>query len=347
MLIERLGYDDARARALAELPDPSTLSPARVVAVHRGRCAVLGADIDALLPLSGTLTASASQPSDLPTVGDWVAVAHREVIRHVLPRTSLLARSDGDRPGGGGHEALAANAERCLVLTSLDHDLNARRLERFVTLARAGGLLPLVVCTKGDRSADPIGEAARLSERLGGVEALVLSAVDGWGITALRSRLAPGTTSVLVGMSGVGKSTLVNLLLGEERQRTLEVRASDDRGRHATTHRELFVLDDGAMVIDLPGVRLPRLTTDAGLDDTFSDVTALARGCRFADCAHGSEPGCAVQAAIADGTLAADRLRAMRKLEREGMSAAERQARSRRIHRDYRRVVAARPRRDR
>lgn len=343
MLIERLGYDDARARALSELPDPSTLSPARVVAVHRGRCAVLGADIDALLPLAGSLTTTAGQAADLPTVGDWVAVANGEVVRHLLPRTSVLERADDD----GGREALAANAELCLILTSLDHDLNVRRVERFVALARAGGVVPLVVCTKGDRSADPVGEAAALGERLGGVEVLVLSALDGWGVPAVRARLVPGSTTVLVGMSGVGKSTLVNVLLGEERQRTLEVRAADDRGRHATTHREMFLLDDGAMVIDLPGLRLPRLTTDEGLDEAFEDVAALAGACRFADCAHGSEPGCAVQAAIAEGTLPAERLRALRKLEREGLTAAERRARSRAAHRQYRAITAQRRRRDR
>lgn len=343
MLIELLGYDDARARALSELPDPSTLSPARVVAVHRGRCAVRGADIDALLPLSGLLTATATDPADLPTVGDWVAVAGGAVIQHVLPRTSVLERADDD----GAREALAANVDRCLVLTSLDHDLNPRRVERFVALARAGDVVPIVVCTKGDRSADPIGESAALGRRLGGVETLTISAHDGWGVAALRARLVPGTTTVLVGMSGVGKSTLVNVLLGEERQRTLAVREGDDRGRHATTHRELFVLADGAMVIDLPGLRLPRLTTDAGLDEAFGDVAALAAHCRFGDCGHGSEPGCAVQEAIARGELPAERLRGLRKLEREGMSAAERRARSRAIHRHQRAISAARPRRDR
>jgi len=338
--------DDARARALSQLPDPSTLSPARVVAVHRGRYAVLGAELDALLPLAGSLTTMATHAADLPTVGDWVAVANGEVIRHLLPRTSLLERADDDGKGAG-REALAANADLCLILTSLDHDLNVRRVERFVALARAGGIVPLVVCTKGDRSPDPIGEAAALGDRLGGVETLAISALDGWGVPALRVRLTPGSTTVLVGMSGVGKSTLVNLLLGEERQRTLAVREADDRGRHATTHRELFVLEDGAMVIDLPGLRLPRLTTDEGLDETFEDVATLASGCRFADCAHEAEPGCAVQAAIATGELPAERLRALRKLEREGMSAAERRARSRRMHKQYRAVVSARPRRDR
>jgi len=142
----------------------------------------------------------------------------------------------------------------------------------------------------------------------------------------------------------VGKSTLVNVLLGEERQRTLAVRESDARGRHATTHRELFALEGGALVIDTPGLRLPRMATAAGVQDAFADVAAAASRCRFGDCAHAGEPGCGVAAAIAAGELAPDRLAAMRKLEREGMSAAERRERSRAFHRRHRKEIRARTR---
>jgi ribosome biogenesis GTPase len=306
------------------------------MAVHRGRVAVHDG---ALLPVAGALQTEARSAAELPATGDWVAVRDGAAVRHVLPRRSLLARTDED----AHEEALAANVDLCLVVTSLNQDLNLRRLERFVAIARAGGVPALVVCTKGDLVADPIAQAADVAAQVG-VEALVLSAYDGWGVAALRARLEPGATSALVGMSGVGKSTLVNLLLGEERQRTLEVREKDARGRHATTHRELFALDGGALLIDTPGLRLPRMASAAGVEDAFGDVTAAAGECRFADCRHDGEPACGVRAAIDAGELAPERLAAMRKLEREGMTAAQRRAKERDFGRRYRKEIRARTR---
>jgi len=337
--LSTLGWDGGWAQALADHADP-TLVPARVIAVHRGRYAVRGDDVDALVPAAGALQDAARAPAELPATGDWVALRGGEAIRHILPRRTLLARADDD----AREEALAANVDLCLVTTSLDMDLNLRRLERFVALARAGGIEVLIVCTKGDLASDPVADAATVSDATG-AESIVLSARDGWGVNALRARLAAGRSHVLVGMSGVGKSTLVNLLLGEERQRTLAVRERDARGRHATTHRELFALDDGALLIDTPGLRLPRMASAAGVEDAFADVARAAAGCRFADCRHSGEPGCGVAAAIEAGELAPDRLAAMRKLEREGMTAAERRARSRAFQKRYRNEVRARTRR--
>ena len=338
MNLTTLGWDGDWAQALADHDDRALL-PARVMAVHRGRYAVRGEALDALVPAAGALEASARSPAELPAVGDWVALRGGQVIRHVLPRRTVLARADDD----AREEALAANVDLCIVTTSLDLDLNLRRLERFVALARSGGVAVLIVCTKGDLARDPLGEAAEVSARTG-AETLVLSARDGWGVNALRARLEPRRTAALVGMSGVGKSTLVNLLLGEQRQRTLAVREHDARGRHATTHRELFVLDDGALLIDTPGLRLPRTASAAGVEDAFADVMALAAQCRFSDCRHEGEPECAVAAAIAAGTLAADRLAAMRKLEREGLSAAQRRDRARQFGRLHRHEIRARTR---
>jgi ribosome biogenesis GTPase len=335
MDLTTLGWDGERATALLALDDRA-LTPARVMAVHRGRVALHDGR---LLPVAGALAAQARSPAELPATGDWVAV-RGGTVRHVLPRRGLLARTDED----AREEALAANVDLCLVVTSLNMDLNLRRLERFVAIARAGGVPALLVCTKGDLARDPIAEAEAAAAAVG-IEALVLSAHDGWGVPALRARLEPQRTAALVGMSGVGKSTLVNLLLGEERQRTLEVRASDDRGRHATTHRELFVLDDGALLLDTPGLRLPRMASSAGVEDAFADVRDAAAACRFADCRHEGEPGCGVRAAIAAGELDGKRLDAMRKLEREGLTAAERRVRSREFARKYRKEVRARTRR--
>ena len=338
MNLSTLGWDGGWAQALADHEDHA-LVPARVTAVHRGLYAVRGDDIEALVPVAGALQGAARAPADLPATGDWVALRDGQAIRHVLPRRTLLARADDD----AREEALAANVDLCLVTTSLDQDLNLRRLERFVALARAGGVEVLIVCTKGDLARDPIAETAAVSAATG-AESIVLSARDGWGVNGLLARLAPGRTHALVGMSGVGKSTLVNLLLGEERQRTLEVRANDARGRHATTHRELFELPEGALLIDTPGLRLPRMASSAGVEDTFADVTEAAALCRFADCGHAGEPGCGVAAAIEAGELAPDRLAAMRKLEREGLSAAERRARSRAFHKRHRKEIRARTR---
>ena len=338
MKLTTLGWDDAWAAALASHEDRA-LQPARVLAVHRGRYAVRGERGEALVPVAGALEAAASDPASLPAVGDWVALRSGEAIRHVLPRRTLLARADDD----ARREALAANVDLCIVVTSLDLDLNLRRLERFVALSRAGGCDVLLVCTKGDLSRDPVGQAADVAAAVG-AEAVVLSAYDGWGVNAFRARMAPRRTAALLGMSGVGKSTLVNLLLGEERQRTLAVRERDARGRHATTHRELFVLDDGALLIDTPGLRLPRMASTAGVGDAFADVTAAAAQCRFADCGHAGEPGCGVAAAIAAGELAPARLAAMRKLEREGRTAAQRRERAREFARRHRKEIRARTR---
>jgi ribosome biogenesis GTPase len=333
-----LGWDGAWAEALAVHEDHA-LTPARVLAVHRGRYAVRGERGDALVPAAGALQDAARDPAGLPAVGDWVALRRGEAIRHVLPRRTLLARADDD----AREEALAANVDLCLVATSLDLDLNLRRLERFVALARAGGVDVLLVCTKGDLSRDPVGQAADVASAVGS-EAIVLSALDGWGVNALQARLRARRTAALVGMSGVGKSTLVNLLLGERRQRTLEVRERDSRGRHATTHRELFVLPGGALLIDTPGLRLPRMASADGVEDAFADVAAAAARCRFADCAHAGEPGCGVAAAIAAGDLDEQRLAAMRKLEREGRSAAERRASARDFARRHRKEIRTRTR---
>jgi ribosome biogenesis GTPase / thiamine phosphate phosphatase len=311
-----LGWTPRLETAFLALGRPD-LIPARVAAVHRGRLDMLGAAGPLQGAPSGRMTHAAATTAELPATGDWVAAdPDSGVVHALLPRKGGIARAaDGGR---SEPQVIAANVDLALVVGSLNRDLNVRRLERFLTLAADAEAEPLVVLSKADLSPDPDAAVFDMRVALGGsVPVLAISVVDGTGIGTLEAWLEPGRTAVLLGSSGVGKTTLLNRLTGESRP-TLPVRAGDDRGRHATTHRELVPLAGGALVIDTPGLRLPRVWEQAaGLRTAFADVDQLARRCRFRDCTHRGEPGCAVAAAVADGRLPADRLAGMEKLARE------------------------------
>jgi ribosome biogenesis GTPase len=321
--LQALGWDAAREEQFASHAAGGLL-PARVIAVHRGAVAVHGEEWERMAPVSGALRRQARSEgrTALPVTGDWVAVEPEGSVQAILPRHGALRRGVD-----GQVEVVAANVDMAFVTTSLNRDLNVRRLERLLAITAEAGVETLILLTKGDLADDPAAVVASIQEQTG-MRAMALSVHDGIGVDELRVHLPPGRTAVLLGSSGVGKSTLVNELLGEERQRTLEVR-SDDRGRHATRHRELFTLPGGGLLIDTPGVREVALAGGEGLEDTFADIHALAAACRFSDCSHGTEPGCAVQAAIASGSLPPERLAAMRKLEEEARWIEER-SRSRR-----------------
>ncbi len=226
----------------------------------------------------------------------------------------LRRREAGKRPGA---QILAANVDTLFIATSLNGDLNPRRLERYVSMARESGAEPVVLLTKSDLTGDPEEATARLAAELH-VSVVALSSHAGTGLGALDRWFLPGRTVALVGSSGVGKSTLLNRLAGEELMLTQEIREDDSRGRHTTTHRELFLLESGALILDSPGMREFGIwEAEEGVDETFADIAELALQCRFADCSHRFEPGCAVLAAVGAGHIDRERLKSYRRLAHE------------------------------
>ncbi len=258
-----------------------------------------------------------------PAVGDFVLYqpGSPPVIERILPRRTELRRA----AAGESHQrqVIAANVDRVFVLNGLDGDFNPARIERYLLLVQSSGAEPVLVLTKAD-TVDGEAALAQLRARVPGVPMFAVNAKSTESIAPLQAFLGPGMTAVLVGSSGVGKSTLTNTLLGETRQATAAVRGHDSRGRHTTTHRALLPLPGGACLIDTPGMRELKLTGEEELDEgQFADIDELARSCRFGDCNHAGEPGCAVRAALAEGTLDAERWRNYLKLRDELAAAAE------------------------
>ena len=332
MTTAHLGWDAAWDATFEPLA-PGDRRPARVVAVHKETAIVRdGSGPDRSAVVTGRFRHEALAQSDYPAVGDWVALEPPRpeagpdgpaVIAAILPRRSAFVRSAADasrRTAGllADEQVIAANVDVAFLVAGLDGDFNLRRLERYLAVAWASRVTPVVVLNKADIARDLDGRLVAVEAIAPSVPIVVLSALTGDHLADLAPYLGPGRTAVVLGSSGVGKSTLVNALLGEARQATAAVRGDDSRGRHTTTHRELFALPGGALLIDTPGIRsLEVVGADIGVETAFDDIDALALGCRFSDCGHDREPDCAVQAAIADGSLSRDRLDSQRKLERE------------------------------
>ena len=317
-----LGFSAARAEAFAGFA-AAGLVPGRVVAGHTRYLRVATEAGELLAELAGSLRHQAGSAEQLPAVGDWVALRAggedgSAVIQAVLPRrAAFVRRAAGARTVA---QVLAANVDTVFLVMGLDGDYNLRRLERALVLAWESGASPVVLLNKADLAPDAAEKRAEVERIAGGVPVCVVAAKPGAGLEALAPWLVPGQTVVLLGSSGVGKSTLVNRLLGREKQRTREViDSADQRGRHTTTHRELIELPGGALLVDTPGLRELQLWSDdgAGLAAAFDDVSSFATECRFTDCGHGNEPGCAVRAAEADGRLPPERLASYLKLQAE------------------------------
>lgn len=310
-----------REEALRAETGAEDLLPGRVLAQHRGLLRVRLEEREIWAAVAGAIKHRAVVRADLPVVGDFVLVGaeihdDRGRIEAVLPRRTRFSRKVAGVEAE--EQVVAANVDVVFVVTALPKDLNARRLERYLALVKESGTDPAILLTKADLAEDLDAAVARASSFALGAPVFAVSGLTGSGVDALADSLAPRKTHAFLGSSGVGKSTLVNRLLGEERLATADVRESDGRGRHTTSHREIVRLPGGALVIDTPGMREIGLwDAEEGTAETFPEIEEIAEGCRFRDCRHDGEPDCAVALALEEGTLDPGRVEGYRKLRDE------------------------------
>lgn len=353
--LEDLGWSEQFQQGFAGM-ETEGCAPARVMLQERELYSVCGAEGEYAAEVAGRFRHQALTPQEYPAVGDWVAVRlprgeGRASIHAVLPRRTKFSRKvAGARTE---EQVIAANIDFVFLVSGLDGDYSVRRIERYLTAAWDSGANPVVVLNKADVCDDPGARAAEVESAALGAPLHVVSALTGEGLGVFRKYLQPGTTIGFLGSSGVGKSTIINSLLGHAAQRVQAVRPGDDRGRHTTTRRQLFLLEEGGLLLDTPGMRELQIWEGSeGIEASFQDIAELALTCRFRDCRHDGEPGCAVLEAVDTGKLDSDRLESYHKLQREmryletrrdAAAQAMERKRLRGIFRSYRRIQRHNP----
>lgn len=320
MSLESYGWDATWTKRLEAL-DKEDHTPARVISGHRSAYRVHTGREELLAKAAGKLFHKPFTKQDLPVVGDWVALDTSDpnspaVIKQVLPRQTVFSRKFSGK--NEREQVMAANVDIVWIVSTFGTDLNLARLERYVTLVLESGAFPVIILAKSDLGENHDQVLGDVRDRIPGVALHAVSAHAANGLEALDEYIQDGQTVALLGSSGVGKTTLINYFLGEEVHHTAAVREKDGKGRHTTTHRELILIPRGGLLLDTPGMRELQLwNTSDSLDKSFTDIEELAAECRFSDCKHEGEPGCAVNAALESGDLSPDRFENYKKLERE------------------------------
>lgn len=315
-----LGFND-ELRQQCHFSSPE-LTVARVAVEYKNLYRVYGDFGEQMATISGKMLYNAEERDNYPAVGDWVIISKnsgdRTVIHQILRRKSKFVRKEaGLSPR---EQIVATNIDVAFICMSLNENFNLRRLERYITMTWDSGALPVVLLTKADLCNDIESLVEKVQEVSPGIEVICSSALDSSGVDRVRSYIKRGTTAAFLGSSGVGKSTIINLLIGKQRQATMETSQLGARGRHTTTNRELLILEEGGVVIDTPGMReLHIMDVAESIDTAFKEIEELSRHCHFSNCSHDKEPGCAVKKALADGTLSEERFTSYMKLKKEAL----------------------------